>query len=156
MLKITPGALAILLLSAPVQAAHGAPKAPTLDPRQRICANGYIRTLEVSGVEDATGAGAYPWLRVTVDQTGFAGGGTAQVTAMYHDDSAGVERWSALLDTVQQAYLSRASVVIYNTFSGGSCQDFARNLTVQLCLNEVDCKGVTAAPSPNDADEPTR
>ena len=118
MKALSSAVLILLTLGLSAQAAGARSQAVTLDPHRSICANGYVRMLEVSGVEEAYSAGLYPWLRATIDQTGFKPGEYPRVTAYYNGGGAADQKWSALLNTLQQAYLSRSPVIIYHAFLG--------------------------------------
>ncbi len=150
MKALSSAVLILLTLGLSAQAAGARSQAVTLDPHRSICANGYVRMLEVSGVEEAYSAGLYPWLRATIDQTGFKPGEYPRVTAYYNGGGAADQKWSALLNTLQQAYLSRSPVIIYHAFLGGVCQDDAAHLTVQLCESQAACNGVTSLDAGDD------
>ncbi len=144
--------LTVLALGLSAPASEGRSQTVTLDPHRRVCAAGYVRMLEVSGVEEARSAGLFPWVRTTIDQTGFKGGDEPEVTAYYQNQGAADQKWAALLNTLQQAYLSRSPVIIYSVTSAGVCQGDARHFTVKLCESQAACNGVTSLSAPDDVE----
>lgn len=145
MTTIKATALGLALLGLSLQTSYAAPVAPTSNPYARVCANGYVKTLEVSGVE-GVGPGWYPWLIATIDQTGFQGGGTTTVNTYYTGDREGDKKWALILGAFQTAYLSRVPIVVYSASDDQPpCMDYPRAFTVKLCTSEADCNGVQSA-----------
>ncbi len=148
--------LALLSLSAPATQAQQAQQTPeavgAVDPYRNICASGYVKSLEVSGVENV-GQGWYPWLIATIDQTGFQGGGTTTVNTYFTGDQQGDKKWALILGAFQTAYLSRVPIRVYSPNATAPCVAYPRDLTVRMCTNEVDCGGVRTVAG---ADTPQR
>ncbi len=149
MIKAMTLGLALLSLSAPAtQARQAAQAVGSVDPYKNVCASGYVKSLEVSGVEKV-GEGWYPWLIATIDQTGFQTGGTTTVNTYFTGDQQGDKKWALLLGAFQTAYLSRVPIQVFSPSATAPCAAFPRDLTVRLCTSEADCGGVqtaTAAP----------